>query len=280
MKLIKTKTIKIFACCAIATFFFSIASITAEAHYTYETEPNDTMETAETIAANNEQPRGVLDGSREGQNIVSGYVDSKDVDWYKVLLKGGTNYMTLFGESAGSFSFRITNSEGETMVSDLYSEVGRKFSVYSFETPEYGYYYVEIVGTRTNSNWYDFMIGSPTYEMEIVRLSCDEGSISMTSGGGTRTAHFDGRTIPGLPADAIVSSVRMTGVSSTDVSSIRLENLERGMSVNLTNLTWYGDNLISMNLPLDSMWTAQFGYRKVTTFTPVLRVNYVYPVYE
>ena len=86
--------------------------------------------------------------------------------------------------------------------------------------------------------------------------------------------------MPGLPADAVVSDVRMTGVSSTAASSILLENREKGFSFNLTNLTWYGDDLISMNLPLDSMWIAQFGYRKAITFTPVLRVNYVYPVYE
>ena len=72
----------------------------------------------------------------------------------------------------------------------------------------------------------------------------------------------------------------MRGVSSIAASSIRLENVDRDFSFNLTNLTWFGDDLISLNLPLDSMWIAQFGYRKDTTFTPVLRVNYVYPVYE
>ena len=280
MKLIQTTAIKVFAFCTIATFFLGIKSITAQAHFSNETEPNNTMETAETMAANNEKPSGVPDGKREGQNIISGYVDNKDTDWFKVLLKSGTNYMTCYGQSAGSFSFRITNSEGETLLSDVYSKTGRDLAVYRFEVPEFGYYYVEIVGTKTDSVWYDFMIGSPTYELEIGYLSCEEGSITMTSSGGTRTAHFDGSTMPGLPADAVVSDVRMTGVSSTAASSILLENREKGFSFNLTNLTWYGDDLISMNLPLDSMWIAQFGYRKAITFTPVLRVNYVYPVYE
>lgn len=139
---------------------------------------------------------------------------------------------------------------------------------------------MEIVGKRTDSVWYNFMIGSPTYELEIGYLSCEEGSITMTSGGGTRTAHFDGGSMPGLPAEAVVSDVSMRGVSSIAASSIRLENVDRDFSFNLTNLTWFGDDLISLNLPLDSMWIAQFGYRKDTTFTPVLRVNYVYPVYE
>ncbi len=232
------------------------------------------------MAANNEKASGVPDGKREGQNIISGFVTNKDVDWFKVLLKNGTNYMTCYGESAGSFSFRITNSEGETLLSDIYSKTGRDFAVYRFDVPEFGYYYVEIVGKRTDSVWYNFMIGSPTYELEIGYLSCEEGSVTMTSGGGTRTAHFDGGSMPGLPAEAVVSDVSMRGVSSIAASSIRLENVDRDFSFNLTNLTWFGDDLISLNLPLDSMWIAQFGYRKDTTFTPVLRVNYVYPVYE
>lgn len=280
MKLIQTTTIKVFVFCTIATFFFGITNITAQAHFSNEAEPNNTMETAETMVANNETPSGVPDGKREGQNIISGYATNKDADWFKVLLKGGTNYMTCYGQSAGSFSFRITNSEGETILSDLYSKTGCDFAVYRFETPEFGYYYVEILGTGTNSTWYNFMIGSPTYELEIGYLSCEEGSITMTSDGGARTAHFDGSSMPDLPADAIVSDVKMTGVSSTAVSSIRLENRKRGISFNLTNLTWFGDKLISMNLPLDSMWIAQFGYKKAITFTPVLRISYVYPVYE
>lgn len=232
------------------------------------------------MAANNEKASGVPDGKREGQNIISGFVTNKDVDWFKVLLKNGTNYMTCYGESAGSFSFRITNSEGETLLSDIYSKTGCDFAVYRFDVPEFGYYYVEIVGKRTDSVWYNFMIGSPTYELEIGYLSCEEGSVTMTSGGGTRTAHFDGGSMPGLPAEAVVSDVSMRRVSSIAASSIRLENVDRDFSFNLTNLTWFGDDLISLNLPLDSMWIAQFGYRKDTTFTPVLRVNYVYPVYE
>lgn len=175
---------------------------------------------------------------------------------------------------------KINKKQIETLLSDVYNKTGRDLAVYRFEVPEFGYYYVEILGTKTDSTRYNFMIGSPTYELEIGYLSCEEGSITMTSSGGTRTAHFDGSTMPGLPADAVVSDVRMTGVSSTAASSIRLENVKRDLSFNLTNLTWYGDDLISMNLPLDSMWIAQFGYRKAITFTPVLRVNYVYPVYE
>lgn len=39
------------------------------------------------MAANNEKASGVPDGKREGQNIISGFVTNKDVDWFKVLLK-------------------------------------------------------------------------------------------------------------------------------------------------------------------------------------------------
>lgn len=45
-------------------------------------------------------------------------------------------------------------------------------------------------------------------------------------------------------------------------------------------LSWERDNLVSMELPVESMWIADLQSKKAFTLTPVLNVYYVYPVYD
>lgn len=280
MNLINTKQIKFFAVCAMTVFLLSTTSLTAHADSYRDAGDNDTMETAETIEANNETPSGALTGSKPGQNVVYGYASITDTDWYKVFLKAGDNYMTCNANSGESFIFRITNSDGATILTDTYTKTGFAETAYHFITPTAGYYYVELTGTKSTSVEYIFMIGSPTYELASCKISCDEGSVSFTSAGRDQVAHFNGNAVSELPEDAIAYQVTMRGIPSNGASSVRVENLDRGLSFTLTKYTWYRDKLISMNLPVESIWTANFEYNKVISFTPVLHVYYVYPVYD
>ncbi len=280
MDKIKNRILQICTFGIMTVFLFGAINLTVRADSITDKGDNDTMETAESIAANNEKPSGVLDGKHEGQNKIRGYVDSKDTDWYKVLLTAGRNYMTCTGELAGSYTLRIVNSGGDVIVTDVYSKMNRERAVYTFTVPEAGYYYVEIQGTMSQSVWYTFMIGSPTYELDICDIHCTEGSVSMTSGGRAQTVHFNGSSITGLPRDAIASTVKVTDIPLNGTSSVWVENDDRELGFSLVKHTWYRENLLSMNLPVESVWTVEFGYNKVISFTPVLRVIYVYPVYE
>ena len=51
-----------------------------------ETEPNNTMETAETIMANHETAAQAVSGSRPSQHVVTGSTSNTDEDWVKVYL--------------------------------------------------------------------------------------------------------------------------------------------------------------------------------------------------
>ncbi|MDE6602882.1 MAG: hypothetical protein K2K90_12140 [Lachnospiraceae bacterium] len=276
----KNKQIKLLALCAIATFYFSVTGLTARADSITDKGDNDTMETAETIEANDETPSSTLLGSKPGQNVVRGYANTKDTDWYKVFLHAGDNYMTCNANSGKSFIFRITNSDGDTISTDTYTKSGFGPKAYRFTTSTDGYYYVEITGTSTISDEYIFMIGSPTYQLASCKISCDEGSVSFTSAGRDQLVHFNGNVVSGLPEDAIAYYVKMAGIPLNGTSSVRVENLDREISFTLTNYTWYRDKLVAMELPVESMWTAEFGYHKTVTFAPVLNVDYVYPVYD
>lgn len=59
-----------------------------------------------------------------------------------------------------------------------------------------------------------------------------------------------------------------------------MENLDREFSFTLRSMVWEQDNLVSMKLPVESMWTVDLQSQKAFTLTPVLNVYYVYPVYD
>lgn len=277
----KNKQIKLLACCAIAVFFFSATGLTVRADSITDKGDNDTMETAETIEANDETPSSTLSGSKPGQNVVRGYANTKDTDWYKVFLKAGDNYMTCNANSGESFIFRITDSDNGTILTDIYTKSGFGPKAYHFTTPTAGYYYVEITGTRTSSDEYIFMIGSPTYGLESCKIPCDEGSVTFTSSGVKRTVHFNGDAMSGIPADAIAYEVKLSGSGITNgISSARVENKNRGLSFTLRSIFWEQKDLVSMKLPVESMWTVDLQSKKAFTLTPVLNVYYVYPVYD
>lgn len=125
------------------------------------------------------------------------------------------------------------------------------------------------------------MIGSPTYGLESCEIPCDEGSVTFTSSGVKRMVHFNGDAMSGIPADAIAYEVKLTGSGIRNgISSARVENLDREFSFTLRSMFWEQDNLVSMKLPVESMWTADLQSQKAFTLTPVLNVYYVYPVYD
>lgn len=278
MVLIKNKLTKIIAMFLVTVFIINSISMTVSAESVMENEPNNTRETAETITANNETPSDTLSGSHTGEHVVEGTTTQNDPDWFKVYLNAGTNYMTCNGDA---FDFVIENSNGNIISTGSYSKTGFGPTAYEFTASAYGYYYVEIIGTTSSYSRYLFLIGSPTYSLSSCTVPCREGTISMISGGGAQTGHFDAGSLSGIPEDAIAYTVRMSGLGTTNVSSVRLINDTDGYSISLDRYTWSKDNLVSMNMPVASTWTASFGYNnKAVSFTPTLTIYYVYPVYS
>lgn len=276
--MVTKKAVKILMACLVSVVMIGVADITVHAETFRETEPNDTMETAEMIKANNETAKDTLEGTNSSAYVVEGYTSKSDPDWYKVYLGEGTQYMTCNGEA---FEFLIVDENGNSILERTYSKLGAFGpTAYAFDILEAGYYYVRITGRVSSSKDYLFLIGSPTYFTSKCNIPCSEGIVTMTAGNRTQTAHFNGREISNLPEDAIAYSVKMSGIGTTNVDSIRLENNHRGLSFSLDAYTWRKDSLTSMNLPVESIWTASFGYKKASTFTPVLTIYYVYPLHS
>ncbi|MDE6052822.1 MAG: hypothetical protein K2G55_03480, partial [Lachnospiraceae bacterium] len=281
--MIKRKVTKIFAACMMAAVLLGSASVDVHAETlttTFkETEPNDTKETAELIQANKETAQGYAEATFAGRFEVNGYTSEKDPDWYKVYLNAGTQYMTCYVKP---FSFSIEDESGNAVITDNYTyadttRFGR--TAYEFKVQKEGYYYVRIVGCDPASGQYEFTVGSPTYAMDTCKISCEEGVINMTASGGTKKAHFDGRVLAVLPKDAVVEYVRLE-VKSTLIKSAILINERSGKSLSLDFYPFTKYKLASMNLPVETMWTAELKYNMTTSFAPVLTVQYVYPIYD
>ena len=281
--MIKKKVTKIFAACMMAAVLLGSVHMDVQAETlttTFkETEPNDTKETAELIQANKETAKGYATATFEGRFEVNGYTDEKDPDWYKVYLNAGTQYMTCYVKP---FSFLIEDESGNAVIADTYTyadttRFGR--TAYEFKVQREGYYYVRIMGCDPTSGQYEFTVGSPTYAMDTCEIPCKEGVINMTASSETKKAHFDGRILAALTKDAVAEYIRLE-VRSSWIKSAKLINEGSGKSLSLDFYPFNKKALVSMNMPVESMWTAELKYSKTTSFTPVLTVQYVYPIYD
>lgn len=276
--MVSKRLIKILAACMMAVSFLGAAGINVHAEVVKETEPNDTKETAGLIKANNETAKGAADGTYSGQYTVEGYTSKTDSDWYKVFLKAGDQYMTCNGNS---YDYVIEDASGNILLQDAYIDTGILGpTAYHFTVQEDGYHYVKITGRVSGSESYLFSIGSPIYSVAICEIPCKEGVINMTSSDKVKSVHFDGEAFATLPEEAIAYKVKLSGIKNIAIKSAILTNEKSGKSISLTTFMWDKDKLASMNMSVASMWTASLEYFKETSFTPVLRIHYAYPVYS
>ena len=282
--MIKKKVTKMIAACMMTAVLFSSVSVDVHAEEPRttmkETEPNDSRDMAELIQANKDTAVNYVNGSLDGRFEVTGETSETDPDWFKVYLTGGTQYMTCYLKP---FQFVIEDEAGNEVYQNTYTFVeadrlGR--TGYEFYVPSAGYYYVQILGCGSSSTSYEFIIGNPTYAVSNCEISCKEGTISMTSSVKIKQAHFDGTKLTSIPKDAIAYDVTLKGLKSTSVKSARLKNNKNGQSVDLRRYSWTEGDLASLNMKVESVWTADLEYEKSTSITPTLKIYYVYPVYS
>lgn len=264
-----------FVICVISMFMMGITCFTAHANVYNENEPNDSMKTAEAITANKVTAQETVSGSFAGESVVSGITDNSDPDWFVVYLKAGTQYLTCNGQM--EYTYSVKDSFGINILTGTYKKNGLYATAYKFNVPAEGYYFVEIIGLSTVQEKYVFSIGGPTYYVASAKIACQEGMINMNSS--IATGHFNASSYR-LPKDAIVYDLNMSGVTSTAVNTIQLTNEVKRKTLNLSPYIWSASGLEGMNLPVSSMWTAKFSYKKTTSFTPALQLYYVYPLYD
>lgn len=267
----KTKSFKVLTTVAMVSCMLWVSGFTAKAQTVNETEPNDSMETAQLIQANYETAAQVVSGNRTNQYVVRGDTSKTDEDWYKVYLNAGVQYITC---NDNPFDYEIYNSNGNLVTSGTYTK-SRLFPIgYPFNVSSNGYYYVKVKGMTSASSRYILLVGGPTYA--VASCTASLGSINMS--GRDVTVPLDLRLKDTIPEGSVVYTISMSGVKSTSVNGITIKNLSKNNTVSLNNYSWYKTGLVSMNMPLKSSWQIIFNYNKNTTFTPKIDLLFAYPL--
>ena len=259
---------------AIMCFCLLTGGITVHAQSVSEADDNDTMQTAQLIQANSETAAQAASGNRPNQYVVKGYTSTSDDDWYKVYLTAGTQYVICNGNT---FSFKVYDSNENLIKRETYTKSDFGSTSYAFDAPTTGYYYVKVTGITSSSQSYILGVGGVTYSVASCEVKLDTVTMANKS---DEVERFRLSEQDGLPKDAIVYMISMNGVRTTSVDNIAVTNMNSNKTVRLSTYTWDKSGLVSMNLALNSNWEIEYGYYKDTSFTPSIKLYYVYPVYS
>lgn len=271
--MIKNKLAKMLTICLMFVFIIGTFCKTVHAESKRETEPNNTMETAETIMANHETAAQAVSGSRPSQHVVKGSTSNTDEDWFKVYLSAGTQYVTCNGDY--SFEFEVRNPNGSLVLDKIYTKTGFGSTAYPFVASIDGFYYVKIKGITSSSSDYILLVGGPIYS--VARCKVETPTVNMANGSDSSSS-IDLQFESALPEDAVVYMLSMSGIRTTAVDGISVRNLSSNNTVNLSRYTWDKSGLVSLNMPLKGRWSITYGYSQDISFNPTISLYYAYPV--
>jgi len=244
-------------------------SVSGNAQTIEETESNDTIETAQTIKANNESATTAANQSYTGQYVVDGYTSTSDPDWYKVYLSSGTKYITCNG---CSLNWELYDSNGNYLFDDDYTYTGSGAKAFGFTVNTADYFYVKITGVSASSRNYKLLVGSPTYKTGSYTQSMSK--VTMKAADGESKVNLS--NISSIPNDAIACAFRINNVASNKIKSATVSVSGKSFSLFSTNLSKSG--IASSKIKAKSLWVATFKYKTNCTLTPKITVTYVYPL--
>lgn len=252
---------------------FSMTSQEVFAKTVYESieyDTHDTQDTAMEIEANRQNAINAANGNNSTAYFVDGSVDREEQDWYKVYLTKGKQYVSLNGDAVDVV---VYSPNQKKILNKSYTKTGFNCTGFEFDAESEGYYYVQITTIRSYAS-YILSVGNPNYTAAECMVNL--GSVTMSSK--QRSVEFDLRKADVLPDGAVVYSVLMDGLNSQTVSAVDVTNVSTGKKINLGVYTWSKDRLESSNLLLKSKWKVTFTRKEYVTFTPSIKLYYVYPI--
>lgn len=255
-----------FAVCCL----FGMTSQEVFAKSVSEKEGNETQETAMEIEANEQTAVNAANGKSSTLYHVDGTVYSDEQDWYKVYLTKGEQYVSLNGDAVDVV---VWTENGKMVLDESYIKTSFGFSGFPFDAESAGYYYVQITTTRSYAS-YILSVGDPNYS--AAECTVKLGSVTMSSR--QNSVEFDLRKADMLPEGAVVYSILMDGLNSQTVSAVDVTNVSAGKKINLGVYTWSKDRLEFSNLLLKSKWKVTFTRKEYVSFTPSIKLYYVYPI--
>lgn len=252
------------------------SSISVMAQSVRETEPNDTMDTAEEILANRQTAQNYIDANDDNTYVEKGSVSKTDEDWFKVYLESGKdNYFSIYSDL---LYFRLYDSAGVAVTENIYvTDATTNYQVFDLGNLPSGYYYIRLTGTSA-SNSYQFLIGNPVYRGNQVSVQGEKISLSSSNSVAENKISFSEND---YPEDALIYQISINGVNSTYTSKVNLAYSESGKTFSKTSaVAWGTINVpLSYEFALDGNYTFTYYYKSsAKTFTPTYKFYYVYPI--
>ena len=240
-----------------------------------ESEPNDTIETAQEIQMNRETAVQAATANRVNQYVVNAYTSNSDEDWYKVYLTVGTRYVICNGLG---FNFSVYNEMGQTImgpISYLRSSYGGTKS-FSFAVTSAGYYYVKVKGKVDSSTSYIIGVGEPTYSTGTCTINF--GSMNITHDYNSPIIDLSNESA--IPDGAIICDMLFTGLRTSNASSATINNITQNYKKSLGPTLYSVNNITGVGLNVKSNWKFTIGYKKSTTINPKFNMYFVYPAVD
>lgn len=269
----KGKKIKVIMALAIMWTIIWMGSTTVHAQSVGEVNPNDTKETAQLIQASKETAQQAAAGQRTDQYVVDGYTSLNDIDWYKVFLTKGKQYVTC---NSFDYNFWVYDEYNNLLMKESYSRSSHGPRAYSFEVNADGYYYIKVQGILSSSESYILSVGDPTYA--IAHCQVNLGSINM-SNKNDYNCLIDLSDNDVIPEGAVVYDISLRGTRTSNASFATINNITQNTKITL-GPSFHAYNIAAKNLKADSRWEITIGYKKDNVLNPKFIMYFVYPVYS
>ncbi len=256
----------------ITLFLMLLGTTKASAQIVGESEPNNTKDMAQLIQATKETAIQAATGSRTDQYVVMGSTSMKDIDWYKVYLSKGTQYVNC---NDNDFNFWVYDEMDNNILYQSYTKAPFGSRVYPFEAYYSGYYYIKVQGTNSVSQNYKLGVGDHTYALAHCKIKF--GSIKM-SNKKDYVQEFNLSENNDIPKGTLVYEMVLNGVLSTRATGAIIDNISQSSKMSLVPPIYKLSNISNKGLDLKSHWKITIGYKKDSTINLELFLYFVYPV--
>lgn len=268
----KEKCIKVIMIFAVMFSMIWLGNMKAFAQSVEESNPNDSKETAQLIQASKETVLQAASGRRPDQYVVNGYTSVNDIDWYKVFLTKGIQYVNCNGFD---FDFWLYDESDNLVLNKSYSKSSFGPRAYSFEVDVSGYYYVKVQGITSSSKSYIIGVGDHTYG--VARCKVNMGNVNMANKSDFKCS-VDLSNNDVIPEGAVVYDMYLSGVRTSNASYATINNVTQNLITTLGPSIYSVHDIAARGLKADSYWEITIGYKKDTILNPEFVMFFVYPV--
>lgn len=236
-----------------------------------ETEPNNSMSTANSVTRNLSTPKEAVDGSFSGENVMVGSGMKDEDDWYSFHLSSDNDSYLSFIIDSGVYDITIYDANNNIVGTNEYKSVYQK-TIYDLKIHSDGTYYLQVACKVSGS--YKFMIGNPNYSTGYYNYSL--GSFSLVKGTDYEI-NKDFLLNTTVPQDAIVYRVFLKG-GAMSTTSDRLLKPTSSKNWIRTSVTWDADLAINETNKFHQKWDFKYIPKKTITIPASAYFYYVYPV--